>query len=104
MAVTPRFFDVLGVAALHGHAFQAESEYGAGNVDELVISHVLWPRMFGGDPAVIGRSVQLLVGRRPICARRSCGRAPRPGPSNSTIHRSSGGLPVASFPCRVQSA
>src|SRR6185436_11884848 len=52
------FFDTLGVAMLLGRSFRPEEDApGADRV--LVLSHGLWLRRFGGDPRIVGRSVQL---------------------------------------------
>src|SRR6185437_6644137 len=76
--VTAGFFGVLGITPAQGRAFTtAEDRPGAGGV--AVISHPLWMRRFGGDPAVIGRAITLdgkavtIVGVLPPAA-------PMPGP------------------------
>src|SRR5262245_44998683 len=52
------FFDALGVRMQLGRSFQAEEDQP--NRDAvLVLSHGLWLRRFGGDPRVVGQSVQL---------------------------------------------
>lgn len=49
-------FDLLGVQAAHGRGFvPTEQDPGAPGV--AVMSHGLWQRRFGGDPAVVGASV-----------------------------------------------
>jgi putative ABC transport system permease protein len=49
-------FDLLGVQAAAGRTFAPEEELpGAGPV--LVLGHRLWLERFGGDPAVVGRTV-----------------------------------------------
>jgi putative ABC transport system permease protein len=54
--VTGNFFEVLGARALLGRTFsEAEDRVGAPRV--LVIAHGLWQRLFGGDPATVGRDV-----------------------------------------------
>jgi predicted permease len=54
--VTRAFFDVLGVRPVVGRAFTAEdSRPGASPV--AVISHDLWQQLFGGDTAVLTRSL-----------------------------------------------
>jgi predicted permease len=52
--VTPQVFDVLGVAARTGRAFE-----GSDGPSVVVLGHALWQRRFGGDPAVLGRSLTL---------------------------------------------
>ena len=56
--VTEGFFDALGVQPARGRLFQAD-EYAAGRSDVVVLSHGAWQRHFGGDEAVIGRTVRL---------------------------------------------
>ena len=56
--VSPQFFDLLGVGIAHGRTFRAdEAEPGRPRV--AILSHGLWQRRFGGDPAVIGRTIML---------------------------------------------
>src|SRR5439155_16266428 len=55
--VTSEFFGLLDVRPLLGRTFTAD-EGQPGKDDVLVISHRLWQRLFGGDPAIIGRMVR----------------------------------------------
>ena len=58
LAVTPEFFDVLGVQPAIGRAFAAADEqHGAAPV--MVLSDAMWRKRFGADPAVMGRSIRL---------------------------------------------
>ncbi|MGH9476646.1 MAG: ADOP family duplicated permease [Terriglobales bacterium] len=52
MAVTPNFFQVLGVAPARGRAF------AAGEAHSVVLSDKLWRKQFGGAP-MLGRIVRL---------------------------------------------
>jgi predicted permease len=52
------FFSVLGVHALMGRTLQAQDDR-AGSDAVVVISAEAWRRYFGGDPSVIGRSVDM---------------------------------------------
>src|SRR5687768_5634427 len=54
--VSPNYFDVLGVRPEIGRTFAPEEGRVASPV--AIISHALWMREFGGDPSVIGRSIQ----------------------------------------------
>ena len=54
--VTPEFFSLWNLRPLLGRTF-APDEGRPGKDAVLVISHRLWHRMFGGDPAIIGRTV-----------------------------------------------
>jgi len=56
--VSPAFFPVLGVEAAPGRTFTPEEEK-IGNDRVVLLSHALWQRRFGGDPAIVGRSVVL---------------------------------------------
>ncbi len=56
--VTSAFFQTLGTNAARGRTFVAADElFGSHRV--LVLSHGLWQRRFGADPAVVGRTVAL---------------------------------------------
>jgi len=56
--VTTNFFGALGVAPMLGRTFlPGEGPDGKDRV--VVLTHELWQRRFGGDPAVIGRAIQL---------------------------------------------
>ncbi len=57
--VTDNYFDVLGITPTLGRAF-SPSEAGVPNAAPVVVvSHSLWQRKFGGDPALPGRTVHL---------------------------------------------
>jgi putative ABC transport system permease protein len=57
-SVSAPFFDLLGVRPALGRTFAAdESEPGHGRV--AVLGHALWQERFGGNPAVLGRTIQL---------------------------------------------
>jgi putative ABC transport system permease protein len=56
--ITPGFFEVLGIRPLHGRTFQ-EEETIVGNHRRAILSHRLWQRSFGGDTALVGRSVMV---------------------------------------------
>jgi predicted permease len=53
--VSPNYFDVLGVRPEIGRTFAPREEAES---PVAVISRALWMREFGGDPSVIGRSIQ----------------------------------------------
>lgn len=52
------FFRVLGVAPLHGREFAPEEDV-KGGPRLAMLSFSLWRTAFGGDPAVVGRSISL---------------------------------------------
>ena len=53
------YFPVLGVSAVQGRTFLAEENKTPGTHFVALLGHGLWERLFGADPAVIGRSVTL---------------------------------------------
>ena len=56
--VTANFFDVAGVPAALGRTFRpGEDQRGAER--EVVLGDSMWRRHFGGDPAIVGRSIRL---------------------------------------------
>ena len=56
--VSPALFRLLGVPALVGRLFTDEEERPAGG-RPVILSHGAWMRRFGGDPGVLGRTLQL---------------------------------------------
>jgi putative ABC transport system permease protein len=56
--VTADFFRVMGVRPQFGQDFDAGDDQ-QGRPRKLVISHELWLRQFGADPAVVGRQLEL---------------------------------------------
>jgi len=56
--VTPNLFPLLGIAPLMGRAFSPVAD-DAVAPREVVLSHRLWQRRFGGDRDVLGRSMLL---------------------------------------------
>ena len=58
-AVSANYFDVLGVRPALGRGFLADEDVGEGQHPVLVMSHRLWQRRFGGEPDVVGQSLQL---------------------------------------------
>lgn len=56
--VSANLFPVLGVAPLVGRTF-TEDEDEIGHEHVAILSHGLWQRRFGADPAVVGRSIAL---------------------------------------------
>jgi predicted permease len=56
--VSAGFFEVLGVPPLAGRWFLPEEDQpGRGHV--VILSHRLWQSRFGGDPAIVGRTLLL---------------------------------------------
>jgi putative ABC transport system permease protein len=61
--VTTGFFSVLGVQPVLGRAFVLEDDkpatFNEGRGTVAIISHGLWKRRFGSDPAIVGKVVQM---------------------------------------------
>ncbi|HEY7179988.1 MAG TPA: ABC transporter permease, partial [Blastocatellia bacterium] len=57
--VSGNYFAVLGVRPALGRFFQPEEDRTPGAHPVVVISHGLWRRRFGADPAVIGKTLSL---------------------------------------------
>jgi predicted permease len=59
--VSPDFFSLLNARPERGRGFTAE-EARPGYGDVVILSHALWQSRFGGDPAIVGRSIRFLEG------------------------------------------
>ena len=58
IVVSPNFFELLGASPAIGRTFGGDD--GAPSATRvIVLSHALWMRRFAGDPAVIGKTVNL---------------------------------------------
>lgn len=57
--VSANYFDVLGLRPYLGRLFLASDETSAGANPVVVLSYGFWERRFGGDPKVIGTSIDL---------------------------------------------
>ena len=57
-AITFNYFNVLGREPLHGRAFTAQEDT-PGNNNVAILSYSLWQRRFGGNPNVVGQSINL---------------------------------------------
>src|ERR1051325_7377961 len=81
LAVSPNYFSLLGAGARLGRVF-GPKDYAEGFAEGVVISDGLWRRMFGADPAVLGRRIYAdtdaytIIGVMPA-GFRPPGRAPR---------------------------
>jgi predicted permease len=62
--VSGNYFDVLGVKPILGRAFLPEEDQTPDSHPVAVISYNCWQRRFGGDPAVVGKTVE--VNSRPF--------------------------------------
>jgi putative ABC transport system permease protein len=56
--VSANFFDVLGATPAFGRGFTL-AESGAGDDQVTVVSYGFWQRRFAGDPAVLGKVIQM---------------------------------------------
>jgi putative ABC transport system permease protein len=56
--VTLNLFDLLGAGAMLGRTF-AGDEAQPERQDSVILSYGLWQRRFGGDPGIVGQTVQL---------------------------------------------
>jgi macrolide transport system ATP-binding/permease protein len=57
--VTENFFDVLGVHAQYGNTFHAEDDKGLNSDPYVILSYGFWLRQFGGNPDVIGQTLNI---------------------------------------------
>ena len=66
--MTPSTFDLLGVRPLLGALFERKdtSWVGGDHLLPILISQDLWERRYGGDPAIIGRRVDIDHGERAV--------------------------------------
>jgi predicted permease len=53
------YLDLLGIQPALGRTFLPEDENRSSPVAVTVISNNLWQRRFGGDPAIVGRGIQI---------------------------------------------
>jgi putative ABC transport system permease protein len=58
LGVTPNLFRLLGLAPALGRDFTLE-EGRPGGAPVVLLSHALWQRRYGGDPGVVGQTVDL---------------------------------------------
>jgi putative ABC transport system permease protein len=56
--VTANFFPLLGVTPALGRHFTAEEE-ALNGPKVVMVSHRLWQRRYGGDPSLVGRTIQV---------------------------------------------
>ena len=57
-AVSPNYFSVLGVSPQLGRTF-SDGEDQPGRDHVVILSHELWERRFGSDPAIVGRVIRV---------------------------------------------
>jgi len=59
MVASTNYFDVLGVRPILGRGFLASEEAKPGAAPVAVISYRMWQTHFGGDPAIVNRSIEI---------------------------------------------
>ena len=57
--VTGNYFDVLGIKPALGRFFRTDEEARLGGVPYVVLGYSLWKTRFGGDPAILGKSIEV---------------------------------------------
>src|SRR5260370_14406362 len=62
--VSGNYFDVLGVKAALGRTFLPDEDKAPGSGPVIVLSHAAWQRRFGGEPGIVGGTVE--VNRQPF--------------------------------------
>ena len=71
-SVTPDLFPLLGIRPVLGRQFLEEEGAAPGLESVVMLTHSLWQRRFGGDPAIIGKSIvvndraRVVIGVLPI--------------------------------------
>src|SRR5439155_8807438 len=58
MLVSANYFDILGVKAAIGRTFLPDEDRKDGGNTVTVLSHSAWLKLFGADPAAIGKTVE----------------------------------------------
>jgi predicted permease len=57
--VSSNYFEVLGVRPLLGQTFESTLPYERAGVPLAVLNYDLWQNRFGGDPAIVGKTIQI---------------------------------------------
>jgi putative ABC transport system permease protein len=57
-SVSPEFFRSLGIRAEFGRVFEPEDAL-PGRSDVIILGHGIWEHLFGADPAIIGRTLDI---------------------------------------------
>jgi predicted permease len=55
--VSANYFSALGVGLQRGRGFTPDEDEGRGAHPVIVLSHIGWQQLFGGDPSIIGKEV-----------------------------------------------
>ncbi len=62
--VSANYFDVLGIKPVLGRFFLADEETRPGAVPYVVLGYSLWKTRYAGDPAIVGKSIE--IARHPL--------------------------------------
>lgn len=57
--ITADFLRIFGIAPIHGRPF-TDDEMQPGSDDVVLLSEALWQRRFGGDPDIVGRTIDII--------------------------------------------
>ncbi|HKQ05037.1 MAG TPA: ABC transporter permease [Blastocatellia bacterium] len=57
--VSASYFPLLGVEAIAGRTFSEDEDRKGGAQPVALLGYALWQRRFGGDPAVVGKTIEL---------------------------------------------
>jgi predicted permease len=66
VSASGNYFEMLGVRPHLGRLLRSDLDSGLDAQPAAVISHSLWQRRFGGDPAIVGRLVRFGNARLPV--------------------------------------
>jgi predicted permease len=61
---TGNYFDLLGIRPLIGRFFHQDDDLHPGGSAFAVLSYTCWQRRFGGDPAIVGKTIR--INRQPF--------------------------------------
>ena len=56
-SVTPDLFPMLGIEPIMGRQFRSEEAAAPGLESVVMLTHGLWQRRYGADPAIIGKAI-----------------------------------------------
>jgi len=57
--VSGNYFDVLGIRPAMGRFFRVDEEARLGGVPYVVLGYSLWRTQFGGDPGILGKTIEI---------------------------------------------
>ncbi|MGH7674908.1 MAG: ABC transporter permease, partial [Gemmatimonadales bacterium] len=58
-ATTAEYFALFGAAPLHGRLFSTMEDAPGADATVAILAHATWVSQFGGDPALVGRTVRV---------------------------------------------